>query len=149
MTKTDTGIIPQEIDEDELSDEQLQMLGVEEYPQEPEWVSTPTGNPFDEGFLRIWMNRLETANRQANPNNPSDIFGQRTLRTREFGSEYAPLGRQEAAIVYDDVAQWGPATATGTSAAQRAPELEVDAPNYDNLQDMIRMLQESQESDES
>ena len=149
----DTGSIQPESEDDGLSAEQLQMLGIEEYETRPEpnWVG---GVPraLDrfadyEGVLmrevvdriqRLNDNRFQQIVDESNRPNSSLVFG--------GGDVYQPThlrGHTWESVVYDDAA---PLTMfTNANNYPPEPELNLEEPNYENLQEMRTILDSTSE----
>lgn len=150
----DTGNTQHEIDDTELTDEQLQRLGIEEYPDEPTWVRGRTatevalGNAFNEEFMQHWIERFQEANNQR----VRAMVEQENRRNRStsrlvFGGnpieQDAYFGQTHQWQVIDEVASLE--MINGTHVASNADGLNINSPTYANLEEMRALL----ETDES
>jgi spore coat protein CotH len=148
MMKNDTGTTQLEAEDDELTPEQLQMLGVEEYPEptEPRWMpALDTGLLPRRGDFRNHAERIRQLNDErfyqmlAERNRPSSlVFG---------GSELASLdpynGQTFEFTTLDEIAP----VFTETTSTQSDPELEMETPTYENLREMIDKFAEDVDED--
>jgi hypothetical protein len=169
------------IDEEteEVSDEQLQRLGIEEYPERPEphWVggfdfwggTNAATTAIPRGGTRInWDEISEMLARQQEANNErvrqiTQLQYQPQMSTLHFGdpvnrngngsrfySAQALYSNNVNPIVYDYEAapihglssQW---TVVDEVAEPVEPELNIEEPSYENLQEMMRIAAEESE----
>jgi hypothetical protein len=138
MMKNDIGTTQLEAEDDELTPEQLQMLGVEEYPEptEPQWM--PALGTFPAALRGEGLHVAERI-RQLNDERFHQMLEERNRPSSLLfgGTDLASLDRLRGQTfdftVLDDIAP----VFTETTSTQSDPELEMETPTYENLREMI------------